>query len=103
MRAGLRPDEVGEVYTEGIGDKKQVGEAWVPLAGFISLDGATLHTDEVTELLLRQADSATGIDEALAQVSAAGDGPLGQWGSSERHYPNGHPQVILSQYPNGRT
>jgi hypothetical protein len=82
VRAGSCPDEHGERDFERVGDEEQVGVPGISRTGFVSLDGAAFHTNEVAELLLREARAAAGGADALAQFSAASDGPLGQWGSS---------------------
>lgn len=68
-RPGL-PHQIREGYADRLRDEHEVGETGVTIAALVSLDAATLHTDALGELILRQAGLSAACGDAFTEFPA---------------------------------
>lgn len=77
MRAGLRPNEVGERYADCVGDEKQVIEQRRSVALLQPVHGLPVEPAAARHFLLGEASSSASGADTVPDGPAAGRYPFG--------------------------
>lgn len=84
VRAGLLPDEVGERYTDRVGDADEGVEHRGRVALLDAVVRGPVHLDALSNLLLGEVGAGARGPDAVPNGLAAGDYPVGR-GNGARH------------------